>query len=63
MPKTKCNCAAYRDEHNLDDPKCRSLYNHEDLTDDPNDDLLRDFEREEAQAYNRELSIFTQVRF
>ncbi len=37
MTKAKpCNCGAYKDEHNLDDPKCRIIYN--DDIDDESDD-------------------------
>ena len=62
MTKAKpCNCGAYKDEHNLDDPKCRMLYN-DDISDDYKAGMLRDFERTEAQSYNNELSTFA-VRF
>lgn len=31
-----CNCNAYKDEHNLDDPNCRMLYN-DDIDENPDD--------------------------
>lgn len=54
--KTKpCNCDAYDFPHRLDGGDCRKAYNRED---DDVAEIARDFERTEAQAYNRERSIF-----
>ena len=63
MTKAKpCNCDAYKFPHRLDSGKCKELYNHSDISEDYKAGMLRDFERSEAQAYNKELSIF-EVRF
>ncbi len=56
-----CNCPARDYPHRLDEPLCRMLYNA-DISEDYKAGLLRDFERSESQAYNKELSIF-EVRF
>ena len=70
MTKAKpCYCAAYIDKngkpwpHRIDSGKCRDFYNNSDISADYKAGMLRDFEKNEALSYNKELSIFEQVRF
>lgn len=57
-----CRCSAYSYPHRIDGGKCHDFYNNDDISDDFKAGMLRDFERNEAQGYNNELSIFA-VRF
>lgn len=62
VKQVNCNCAAYDFPHRLDSGECKTFYNNEFITDSYKAGIARDFERTEAQAYNREMSIFEQVR-
>jgi len=47
-----CTCSAYRWPHKLDEGLCKDLYNATDGEADYRVEIMRDFDRTEAQAIN-----------
>ena len=52
MKKEVCNCEAYSFPHRLDSKACRELYNNNTIEEDYRVQIMKDFDRTEAQAIN-----------